>query len=218
MPAPDPTPQPLLTPAEVAGEMLFSSIMTFSILSAQRVAQADQVDVPVLVGTVAGCNMAWGLVDAGMRLFQARVGKVEQHRRRQAWLQAPDLGALRGLLRADPDSADLAEMDDAALLAFLQRQQAAPYAQGPRLDWRDGASAALVWLCVLLPTVPLLLPFLVHADAARAMRSAQVVAVGLMFLLGARVSRGLGTRPAWGGLLFAGFGVVITVLCIALGG
>lgn len=218
MPLPNPDPEPLLTPAEVAGEMLFSTIMTFSILSAQRVAQAGQVDVAVLVGTVASCNVAWGLVDAGMRLFNARVGKVQQHLQQRAWLDAPDLGALRQLLRADSGSADLAEMDDAALTAFRQRLQARQSAKQRRLSGRDWASAVLVWLCVLLPTLPLLLPFLLQPDAALAMRTAQFVGVGLMLVLGVRVSRWLGAHPAVGGLLFAGFGVAITVLCIALGG
>ena len=214
----NPAPPPLLTPAEVAGEMLFSSIMTFSILSAQRVAQGGNVDVPALLGTVASCNVAWGLVDAGTRLFNARVAKVQQHHQRQTWLRAPDLGVLRQILRADPDSADLAELDDAALASFRQRQQSGQTVQLLRLSWRDWAAAALVWLCVLLPTVPLLLPFLLASDAALAMRISQAVAVGLMFVLGVRVSRWLGTRPAAGGLLFASFGVAITALCIALGG
>lgn len=218
MPSPNPAPPPLLTPVEIAGEMLFSSIMTFSILSAQRVAQADQVDVAVLVGTVASCNVAWGLVDAGMRLFNTRISKVQQGLQQRAWLRATDLGALRQLLRAEPETADLAEMDDVALVAFRHRLQTTQAAHHPRFSGRDWAAAALVWLCVLLPTVPLLLPFLLQPDAALAMRTAQFVAVSLMLVLGARVSRWLGTRPAIGGLLFAGFGVAITVLCIALGG
>lgn len=218
MPLPNPATPPLLTPAEIAGEMLFSSIMTFSILSAQRVAQGGNVDVAALVGTVASCNVAWGLVDAGMRLFNARVEKVRQQHQQHAWLQAPDLGALRAALRVDPASADLAEMDDAALAAFRQRLQSSRNEHVLRLSWRDWAAAALVWLCVLLPTVPLLLPFWLQPDAARAMRISQVVAVGMMFVLGVRVSRWLGARPAVGGLLLAGFGVAITVLCIKLGG
>lgn len=218
MPSLKPTTPPLLTPAEIAGEMLFSSIMTFSILSAQRVAQASHVDAVVLVGTVTSCSVAWGLVDAGMRLFNVRISKVQRRQQQQAWRRAPDLAALRQVLRADPDSADLAEMDDAALAAFRQRQQSAQLAQLPSLSHRDWAAAALVWLCVMLPTVPLLLPFLLQSDAALAMRSAQVVAVSLLFVLGVRVSRWLGTRPVAGGALFAGFGVAITAMCIALGG
>jgi VIT1/CCC1 family predicted Fe2+/Mn2+ transporter len=73
-------------------------------------------------------------------------------------------------------------------------------------------------LLVLLPTIPMLVPYLVFSDEIRAVRVSSAIALVLLFLIGEKWARMVGARP-WriGGALTL-LGIVLVVITISLGG
>jgi hypothetical protein len=84
-----------------------------------------------------------------------------------------------------------------------------------RDDWRG---AAAVFLIVFLSTLPVVLPFVFLADAMRAMRLSNAVAVAMLFITGYAFGRQIRHRPVWIGLSMVILGSVLVAITIALGG
>ncbi|HKX45986.1 MAG TPA: VIT1/CCC1 transporter family protein, partial [Planctomycetota bacterium] len=87
-----------------------------------------------------------------------------------------------------------------------------------RLTARTLRGAFGVFLLVSLSTFPLVVPFLVVPDPARALRLSHAVALALLFLVGAAFGRYAGQRPFPTGVAMVAIGVVLVALTIALGG
>ena len=64
----------ILEPVERFSEILFGLIMALTITCAVSVATADRVQIDHMVLAALGCNLAWGIIDAGMYLM-ARLGE-----------------------------------------------------------------------------------------------------------------------------------------------
>ena len=110
------------------------------------------------------------------------------------------------------------QLDDAALkkiqdLLLLQNE-----VKRPGLNTQDYIVAFHIWLIVVSAVLPLALPFIFIDDPLTAFRVTQLVSVWIMFGLVYSLGEWLGTKPIQSGLTFAAIGIVITVVCIALGG
>lgn len=64
----------VLEPVERLSEILFGLIMALTVTSAVSVATADQMTIRTMLIAALGCNLAWGIIDAGMYLM-ARLGE-----------------------------------------------------------------------------------------------------------------------------------------------
>jgi len=64
----------ILEPVERLSEILFELIMTLTITGAVGVATSDRIQIHHIVIAALGCNVAWGIIDAGMYLM-ARLGE-----------------------------------------------------------------------------------------------------------------------------------------------
>src|SRR6516162_70220 len=64
----------ILEPVERLSEILFGLIMALTITGAVSVATADRFQIRTMVIAALGCNLAWGIIDAGMYLM-ARLGE-----------------------------------------------------------------------------------------------------------------------------------------------
>lgn len=73
-------------------------------------------------------------------------------------------------------------------------------------------------LLVMAATLPPILPFLLVADAGRALRISNGVAVASLFLVGLLLGRACGLRPWLLGLAMVVLGTVLVAITIALGG
>jgi hypothetical protein len=78
--------------------------------------------------------------------------------------------------------------------------------------------ASIVALVVILATVPVIAPFLFIDDVNRAVRIANFVATGLLFMLGYRWAQHTGGRPIAVGLAVAAFGLMMVLVTVLLGG
>ena len=64
----------VLAPVERLSEILFGLIMALTVTSAVSVATADHMQIRTMLIAALGCNLAWGIIDAGMYLM-ARLGE-----------------------------------------------------------------------------------------------------------------------------------------------
>jgi hypothetical protein len=67
-------PDRVLEPVERLSEILFGLIMALTITGAVSVATADRLAIRTMLFAALGCNLAWGIIDAGMYLM-ARLGE-----------------------------------------------------------------------------------------------------------------------------------------------
>jgi hypothetical protein len=70
-------PDRVLEPVERLSEILFGLIMALTITGAVSVATADRFAIRTMLFAALGCNLAWGIIDAGMYLM-ARLGERGQ--------------------------------------------------------------------------------------------------------------------------------------------
>src|SRR6478752_4225923 len=64
----------VLAPVERLSEILFGLIMALTVTSAVSVATADHMQIRTMLIAALGCNLAWGIIDAGMYLM-SRLGE-----------------------------------------------------------------------------------------------------------------------------------------------
>jgi VIT1/CCC1 family predicted Fe2+/Mn2+ transporter len=209
-----------VNPADRMAEMIFGLVMALGVTGAIRLGATD-LDSRELFVSVVGCNIAWGIVDGVvlvlMRLFErGRVARVV----RRARSAANDDQAYQIIEdELAPDVVDLMTQDErsdlrAIVLGMLPRVQPKP-ARMERGDLLHGISAGLL---VMLPTIPVVLPYLLFDDTFFAVRVSSVVALILLFLIGHRWGRMVGAQ-GWkiGGALVL-LGAVLVVITVALGG
>jgi len=72
---------------------------------------------------------------------------------------------------------------------------------------------------VVVATFPVVLPFMLTSDVARAMRFAQAITLAMLFCAGFALGRYAGyARPLRTGILMAIFGALLITMVKALGG
>lgn len=208
----------ILSPVERISEVLFGLIMVLSFTGSLSVASAGRDEVREMFVGAIGCNTAWGIVDAVMYLLGAL---VERGR---------NLVALRALRGDDPALGRAVIADalppevEAALRPERLEALRVDIARGPEpprypsLTLDDLRGAVGVFLLVFLSTFPVVLPFAFVAEAHRALRISNGVAVGMLFLGGLALGRYAGLRPLRTGLSMVAVGMALVAITIALGG
>lgn len=196
---------------------MFGLLMAVSIVGALSIATAGRQDVRTALIAALGCNLAWGLVDAVMYLV-----RILTERTRNVALARQVAGAgrdqgHRAIVATLPDHV-AAIVGDAELEGMRQRLLAV---QAPRggLSGEDYLAALGIFLLVVLATFPIVIPFLVIDDAARAMQVSRLITVAMLFVAGFALGRYAGhARPALTGFFMGLLGVALIVAIKALGG
>ena len=212
-------PDRILEPAERIAEILFGLIMALTVTGATSVVMADRTQVRTMLIAALGCNVAWGVIDAGMYLM-ARLAE----RGSNALL----LREVRGT--ADRESANriIADALPPLLASIFQPPQLDLIQEGlrrlpdsetrPRLTRRDWLGALGVCILVILSTFPVVIPFLVLENAQTALRISNVIAMASLFFCGVVFARHAGLRPWITGLVMVVIGAALVGIAIALGG
>ena len=212
-------PDRVLGPAERIAEILFGLIMALTVTGATSVVTADRSQVQTMLIAALGCNVAWGVIDAGMYLM-ARLAE----RGSNALL----LREVRGT--ADRESANriIADALPPLVASVFQPPQLELIQEGlrrlpdsetrPRLTRRDWLGALGVCILVILSTFPVVIPFLVFENAQTALRISNVIAMVLLFFCGVIFARHAGLRPWVTGLVMVVIGAALVGIAIALGG
>jgi hypothetical protein len=209
----------ILEPVERLSEILFGIIMALTITGAVSVATADRFQIRTLVIAALGCNVAWGIIDAGMYLM-SRLGERGRN--------ALAMRAIRET--ADPKDAHriIANELPALLASVFQPTQLELIRERigrmsfsdvhPKLTGRDCLGALGICILVILSTFPVVIPFIVIDDARLALRTSNAIAVILLFTCGFLFARHAGLRPWATGFIMVAVGVAQVSIAIALGG
>lgn len=210
-----------LDPSEILGEILFGLIMvlSFTLGAGLVIAEGDGAIKEMLLAIVA-CNIAWGIIDAGMYLMTC---VFERSRNRRLWRavkaatgDAQALAIVHSWLEAQL-SAVTSESTLGALskdvLGHLRQREPDP-APLRREDW-FGAVASF-WL-VVLSTIPAVLPFLIFDSRFVALRVSNGLLLGMLFLVGYQWSRHTSGRPWLVGLAMLACGGALVAVAMAFG-
>lgn len=209
----------ILDPVERTSEILFGLIMVLTFTGSISVAESGRAEMrEVLVGAVA-CNLAWGIVDAAMYLMANLTERARGLTTLTAVRRASDPQIAHELIRdALPPvvAAEITPTEVESLRQRLVRRTDLPATA--RLNARDFAGAAGVFLLVFLSTFPVVIPFIVMRDVGPAMRTSNLTAAVLLFAAGWRLGSYTG-RPAWRtGVETVVVAIFLVALTIALGG
>jgi len=207
-----------LEPMDRISEVLFGVIMVLTFTGALSVATADRLEVrEVLVGAL-GCNLAWGVIDAGLYLM----GRLQERGRTiqtfRAVRDSTDEVAARRIVAQTLPSVLVTALPPSQLEVMRQAVLNMPEPPLPRLTMADIGGAVAVFLLVFLVTLPLVVPFLFIGETRLALRVSNGVAVALLFLSGYAFGKRAGLLPWVSGLAMVVVGSLLVGLTIALGG
>ena len=210
---------PMLEPMERIAEILFGVIMTLTFTCTLAVEAADRLQVRTMLIGALGCNLAWGIIDAGVYLITRINVESRKAAAVHAMREATNASAARQILAEsfNPVLASALSNDQLeAMLANLRQMPEAP--QRSRLTKRDWFGAGGLGLLCFLSTFPIALPFIFVPEARLALRISNAVAVALLALCGYAFGYRSGIQPWLTALVMVAFGATMVGVAIALGG
>jgi hypothetical protein len=212
--------QRYLDPADRLGEILFGLIMALGFTGAVRLGHEEADNHALFIG-IFGCNLAWAIVDGVMYVLTALFERGRKARLFREVLHAPTEEAALQRISEELDGPllELTTPQERAqlhhwILAILRRAQP----ETLRLHRGDLLGGVAVALVIVVATFPVVVPYLVVSNPNLAVRLSHLIAVALLFLLGAwwgRVVGGGAIRIATGLTLL---GLTLVLITIALGG
>jgi hypothetical protein len=209
----------VLEPMERISEVLFGVIMALTFTLTVGIATADDLKVRTMLIAALGCNLAWGIIDAGVYLLTHLHDQGRRIRAVRAVREAPDLAAAqRAIVDALPPL--LASVVAPGELELMrQRLGQLPEPPGhPGLARRDWLGALAVCLLSFLSTFPIVIPFILIGDARSALRASNAVAIAMLFVCGYAFGHRAGLRPWLAGLTMVAAGGAFVGVAVALGG
>lgn len=206
-------PDRVLEPVERLSEILFGLIMALTITGAVSVATADPIRT--MLFAALGCNIAWGIIDAGMYLM-ARLGERGRNVLSvRAVREAANREDAHRMIADELPPLIAPAFQPAQLELIRVRINTIPAAdlssRLTRLDWLGALGVCLV---VILSTFPVVIPFIVIADARLALRISNALAVILLFLCGFLFGRHAGLQPLTTGLVMVGVGIALVSVAV----
>ena len=208
-----------LGPVDRISEVWFGLVMVLTFTCSLSVTKAGQEEVRTMLVGAIGCNLAWGLIDG----FMYVLGRFVERSR--------GISALRAL-RAAKNSIEAQQIIAAAMppllasvvspseLEALQQRmnRMTDIPAHPKLSREDWLGGLGVLLAVFLSTFPVVIPFLLTADARVALRISNGIAIVMLFMTGYAFGRYAGYRPWRMGFGMATVGSVLVAIAIVLGG
>jgi len=208
----------VLEPMDRISEVLFGLIMALTFTLTLGVVTADRIQVRTMLLAALGCNLAWGIIDAGVFLMARFNQRGRNAMQLRAVRTAADIaGAHRIIADALPPVLASALPPD-QLELMRQRLLKLPEPGRAQLTKRDALGALGICLLSFLSTFPIVIPFILIGDARLALRLSNVVAIGMLFVCGYAFGRYAGYRPWVTGLAMVAVGAVLVGVAIALGG
>ena len=193
--------------------------MALTITGAASIVTADRIQIRTMLIAALGCNIAWGIIDAGMYLMARlaeRGGNALLLRKVRA---APDRDSANSII-ADALPPLIAPIFKTPQLDLIREGFShVPESEGhPGLTGRDWLGALGVCILVILSTFPVVIPFIVFDNAQLALRTSNAIAVISLFFCGFIFARHSGLQPWATGLVMVIAGTALVSIAIALGG
>jgi len=224
--------QRYLDPTDSLLEIIYGVLIVMTFTLAFRAFDASTMPVVVTTSMLEqqvqrlfvaafGCTIAWGIIDGVIYVLTSMAERAANQRLIGAVNAAPDADKATDIIAGELDEKLGPVSTDAARQALYDdiRQQVRvmqPLPQGLKRDDVFGAIGLV--LAAIVATLPVVIPFLFVRDPFVAIRTSNLVAILMLFLVGYRWAKLAGGKPIRIGLLLAGIGVVIVLIAIPLGG
>lgn len=209
----------ILDPMDRISEILFGLIMVLTYTGSLSVATADRAQTRTMLIGALGCNLAWGIIDAGMYLMACLHERGRKRMLLRAVCDAPDLDTARRIIADALPPLVTVVLSPEKLEAMRQRLRETPTSMSRfQVTKSDGLGALAVFLLVFLTTLPVAIPFMVIVDVKVALRASNAVAIIMLFLCGYAFGRHAGIRPWAAGVVMVAVGIILVAITISLGG
>jgi hypothetical protein len=209
----------VLDPMERISELLFGLIMVLTFTCTFGVATAGNIKIETMLIGALGCNLTWGIVDAGIYILARINDRGRKNSTLRAIRQAPDIEAAQRIIAEELSPLVASVLRAEQLELMRQKIHDLPELTGrPRLTRRDWIGALGVCLLCFLSTFPIVIPFIFMSDAKMALRVSNTVAIVMLFFCGYAFGYRSGLRPWAAGLSMVVFSVALVGVAIALGG
>ena len=168
-----------------------------------------------------GCTIAWGLIDGVMYILTSMFERSERQRLLVDIQRAPYERAALELVgdRLD-DTLGEALTDEQRTQLSVAVYQRFKGIQPKRIKVTrdDVLGACAVFLLAVVATLPVAIPYLFIDDPFWAIRLSNLIAIVMLFVVGAAWARYTNAPPLRMGLLLAGIGLAMVLIAIPLGG
>ena len=211
-----------LDPSDSLLEVLFGLVMAFTMTAGARLLfDAQEFSAVTLAIGLLGCNVAWGIIDAAFYLLGSLFGRNRRALFVQKLQAAADEREALTLVEDEFDLSDAPRMSTkgkADLRQALLRTLQHAGTDRARLRRADFVAAGLIVVLVSVTALPGLLALAMVSDGLDALRIANFVQLGLLFLVGYRWARYSGANPWHAGAVISVVGVLLVLIAVALGG
>ena len=209
----------LLDPMERISEVLFGLIMVLTVTGSFSVAEAGRQDVRGMLLSALGCALAWGIIDAIFYLMDSFARRRHGVLTLQAVHKAASPGEAHEIIAGALPPALASVLTPPEFEAMRQKLKDLPVPQDwPWLTKDDWLAAAGLFLLVVVPALPLVMPFIFISASRPALRVSNAVAIVMLFWAGYSVGRYAGLRPWKTGFTMVIAGAALVAITIALGG
>ena len=209
----------LLDPMERISEVLFGLIMVLTVTCSFSVAEAGRQDVRSMLLSAFGCAVAWGIIDAIFYLMDSFARRRHGILMLRAMHKAASPGDAHEIIAGVLPPALASVLTPLEFEGMRQRLNELPEPQDQSwLTKDDWLAAAGLFLLVVLPALPLVIPFICISEPRPALRVSNAVAIVMLFLAGYSVGRYAGLRPWRTGFTMVIAGAALVGITIALGG
>jgi hypothetical protein len=209
----------VLDPMERISEVLFGLVMALTFTCTLGVATADNTKVKTMLFGALGCNLAWGIIDAGVYLLARLNDQGRKIMMLRAMREAPDLITARRII-ADvlpPLLASTLSTEQLELMRQKLHQFSGPPGR-PRLTKRDWIGALELCLLMFLSTFPIVIPFIFVTEVKMALRLSNVVAIVMLSFGGYLFGYQSSLRPWITSFSMVAFASALVGVAIVLGG
>jgi VIT family len=211
-----------LSAGERLGELLFGLIMTLTFTLTAGFVVGDGPDAvrELLIATI-GCNIAWGIIDAGLlilgRVFDrgraARIGRAI----RSTTDEQRAIAAVASEMDEYLEHVTTAERRQ-GLYRHIVEQVRTSSGQRTGVRGEDWLAALGVFWLVVFASIPAALPFYFIDEAWTALRVSNLILIGLFFVIGYQWAGYTTIKPWRAAVTLALFGMAMVAAAIALGG
>jgi hypothetical protein len=211
-----------LSPGTRLGEILFGLIMTltFTLGAGAYFGGSEGATTELLYATI-GCNIAWGIIDAALMLFNTIFDRSRLARLGTAVASSTNddtaIAIVAGELNETLVPITTADQRD-ALYRNVITQVRSSERRRPHLTRADFVAAIAIFWSVFAASFPAALPFLLIDDPWLALRASNALLIGILFWVGYRWAGYTNLSPLGTGLVLVAISVTLVALAIPLGG
>jgi hypothetical protein len=211
--------QSALDPMERISEVLFGTIMALTFTCTLGIATADTIKIQTMLIGALSCNLAWGIIDAGVYLLTNVNNQARKLLTLRAMREAPDLGTAQRIIAAALPPLLVPIVPAEQLELMRQRLRQLPeQPERPQLTKRDWIGALAICALSFLSVFPIAIPFIFMSDVRSALRVSNAIAAVMLFACGYAFGLRGGLQPWVTGLSMVAIGGAFVGVAIALGG